>query len=120
MAKKKENDTAGLLIILFLILVVLYCVATPVFLVGGWIFYSLKLLFVKKGMQGNESDFWLSSEENARFRSVSSELVAAIEEVEKAEKIGEQNNISRNKDGSLNQLAVDGPDSAAAGLTGNK
>jgi len=102
MAKKKNSKGGGGGIILLLILIFgIALIATPLVLIGGTIYSFVSYLRNKKFKKGNYSTFWLNSNEKSEFETVATKLLSAIENIEKAEKTGNNEGLAKNKDGSF-------------------
>jgi len=99
MAKKRGSDKLGVFLTLIFLGVIFYCIAVPIYLLYGCFRYSFKLKGISPAINGNESDFWLTSAEKSKFKNISSKLLEAIEKVQNAESLGLDSNISRNMDG---------------------
>ena len=98
---KKKNDKGGGLILLLIFVLGLAIIATPIVMVFGILFSVFSYLKIRSKIKGSYSDFWLTSSEKSDFKTVSVKLVEAIENIEKAEKIGDKEGLARNKDGSF-------------------
>ncbi len=99
--RKKQNDTGSFVIIVIIAVVIIFSIATPVLLFFGWLVNYLKFKRVKSTIKNDYADFWLNVEEKKTFSAASKELLIAIDEVKKVERLALENNISRNKDGSF-------------------
>ena len=100
MAKKKNDKGGGLILLLFLLLA-LAILATPVVMVLGTVFSLISYIKISSRIKGKYSDFWLSTSGKERFKTVSEKLVEAVENIEKAERIGDKEGLAKNKDGSF-------------------
>lgn len=102
---KKDDSSAGgiLVLVLFIILciVVVVITLTPIIIVLGITIYWFKYNKTKKIINGNMSDFWLNAKEKEDFEYVSIKLSDAIRQIDNAKKIGENEGLTRNKDGSF-------------------
>jgi ABC-type multidrug transport system fused ATPase/permease subunit len=100
MAKKKNDKGGGLLLLLFLLLA-LAIIATPIVMIIGTVISFFSYIKIRSKIRGKYSDFWLSTDGKAGFKSVSEKLVEAIGNIEKAEDTGNKEGLARNKDGSF-------------------
>lgn len=102
MAKKNNSKGGGSEIILLLILIFgIALIATPLVLIGGTIYSFVSYLRNKKFKKGNYSTFWLDNSEKSDFETIATKLLTALENIENAEKTGNNEGLAKNKDGSF-------------------
>jgi len=101
MAKSKKKDKGGGLIILVILILGLAIIATPIVAVLGALFTLFSYLNKRRKVRGSFSDFWLNEQEKSEFETVANKLGEALENINKANKIGDSEGLARNKDGSF-------------------
>ena len=97
----KKNDKGGSLIILFLLLLGLAIIATPLVMFFGTLFSIFSYVKVRSKIKGEYSDFWLNESDKLDFKRVSTKVVEAIEKIEEAKKLGQEEGLAKNRDGSF-------------------
>ena len=103
--KKEDSGCAGILLLILLALLVLAIglslVAIPIVAVGGAIYYFFPFWKKRKKIKGTLSDFWLNEYEKERFRTAYNKVVEARSNINKANRIGDEEGIPRKKDGTF-------------------
>jgi hypothetical protein len=100
MARKKK-DKGGGWILLIILLIGLAIISTPIVLIIKSFSSFFPYLKIRKNIKGTYSDFWLSPLEKTNFKIISENLLKAINNIQEAEKIGTEEGLSRNKDGTF-------------------
>ena len=99
MARNKNGGLTNILLLLAIGAVLLLAFVLPVILVGGYIYSKGKLETYNKNLTGTKSDFWLTKENKALFRSQAQELSDIQRDIDALNRKGFDAGISRNNDG---------------------
>ena len=101
MTKKKKNDSGGMIFFIIFIALIIIAIATPLVLLIGYVYNTIRFRYTKKRISGNMSDFWLGKQEKDEFKEKAVMLNKVTDIINEANQKGLKAGISQNKDGSF-------------------